>query len=104
MKKNNLLSALAIAALVFNSCQNSELPNELPQEKFSTSLERNVEANINLDLTQNEQQIYTLVSSLLTEGKGFNLSIKDVLFSFTELEEDPFLRFSNSNLNIRNHP
>ncbi|MFL0078657.1 zinc metalloprotease [Tenacibaculum maritimum] len=96
MKKNNLLSALAIAALVFNSCQNSELPNELPQEKFSTSLERNVEANINLDLTQNEQQIYTLVSSLLTEGKGFNLSIKDVLFSFTELEEDPFLRFSNS--------
>ncbi|CAA0181877.1 hypothetical protein [Tenacibaculum maritimum] len=93
MKKFNLLLALAIAAQVFTSCENNEvLSEEKPTNLESVGIERSTET-VNLDLTQSEQEIYTLMSSLLKEGKGFSLAIENTKISFTELMT-PFFNFN----------
>ncbi|CAA0188819.1 hypothetical protein [Tenacibaculum maritimum] len=88
MKKFNLLLALAIAAQVFTSCENNEVLNE--------EIIANSKSTKSLNLTESEQKIYTTMSSLLKEGKGFNFPLEKNQVNFIKSEEDHFLQFEGA--------
>ncbi|MFL0099340.1 hypothetical protein [Tenacibaculum maritimum] len=88
MKKFNLLLVLAIAAQVFTSCENNEVLNE--------EIIANSKSTKSLNLTESEQKIYTTMSSLLKEGKGFNFPLEKNQVNFIKSEEDHFLQFEGA--------